>query len=577
MAIPKKGTAPAGRKSVKMEADELTEKIKACVKEALDEQAEAKAEGEEGAEVATAEVDPADISGLIEEAMSVVAEKRKSRKDAGEELGDVTAEEVMEAVGELLDATGGEAKEDDGIEEEVKEDDGVTDEAKGRKAATEKIKACVKEALDEQAEAEGEEGTEDAVAEVAPADISGLIEDAMAVVAEKRKSRKEAGEDLGDVTAEEVMEAVGEIIDATEGEAKEDDGVEEEVKEDEEVTDEAKGRKAATRKHQTKSARKSAASPVQRKYSSIYMSRTTPTSTAKKSIPPAVQLARAIKCLDVFGKHDPDAASFYAQRKYDDADMAREFKALSATNPAAGGYLIPEIYLDQIIELLYSKTVIFELGAQKVPMANGNLNIPKMTGGARATWGGEARKIAKTQLTYGNIRLSAKRLEAIVPQTRELLMSTNYSADQLFANDLTRRMELGLDFGAMFGKGGEFQPLGVFTDKEVEHVDAKTLSNEDLADSNGKITADFPVFVRSKVLAKNVDDNKLGWAFNYLLVGEQMGLETYTTLDGSWVDEEGNQHNAFEENLAATRALMYVDIAARHKESFLHIKNIKAF
>lgn len=136
MAIPKKGTTPAGRKSVKMEADELTEKIKACVKEALDEQAEAKAEGEEGAETATAEVNPADISGLIEEAMSVVAEKRKSRKDAGEELGDVTAEEVMEAVGELLDATGGEAKEDDGIEEEVKEDEEVTDEAKGRKAAT---------------------------------------------------------------------------------------------------------------------------------------------------------------------------------------------------------------------------------------------------------------------------------------------------------------------------------------------------------------------------------------------------------------------------------------------------------
>ena len=68
MAIPKKGTAPAGRKSMKMEADELTEKIKACVKEALDEQAEAKAEGEEGTEDAVAEVAPADISGLIEDA-----------------------------------------------------------------------------------------------------------------------------------------------------------------------------------------------------------------------------------------------------------------------------------------------------------------------------------------------------------------------------------------------------------------------------------------------------------------------------------------------------------------------------
>lgn len=82
MAIPKKGAAPAGRKSMKMEADELTEKIKACVKEALDEQAEAKAEGEEGTEDAVAEVAPADISGLIEDAMAVVAEKRKSRKEA---------------------------------------------------------------------------------------------------------------------------------------------------------------------------------------------------------------------------------------------------------------------------------------------------------------------------------------------------------------------------------------------------------------------------------------------------------------------------------------------------------------
>ena len=71
--------------------------------------------------------------------------------------------------------------------------------------------------------------------------------------------------------------------------------------------------------------------------------------------------------------------------------------------------------------MLYAKTVIFELGARKVPMANGNLNIPKMTSGARATWGGEARKIAKSQPTFGNIKMSAKRLEAIVPQTLSLI------------------------------------------------------------------------------------------------------------------------------------------------------------
>ena len=314
--------------------------------------------------------------------------------------------------------------------------------------------------------------------------------------------------------------------------------------------------------------------------------------------------------------------------QYPGACQEREFKALSATAPSTGGYLIPEVYLDEIIEMLYSKTVIFELGARKVPMENGNLNIPKMTTGARATWGGEARKISRTQPAFGNVRLSAKRLEAIVPQTRELLMSTNYSADAIFANDLTRRMQLGLDWGGMYGAGGEFQPLGVSNTKGILTIDATTIGNPALADASGKITADFPVFVRSAVLVKNVDDLGLGWAFNSmmegylmnlktttgayiyreemnsgkllgfpykvsnqifidgsnktsmffgnwadLLVGEQLGLETYTTLDGSWTDEDGAQHNAFEENLTATRALMYVDIAVRHTESFAYIKN----
>lgn len=481
---------------------------------------------------------------------------------------------------------------------------------------------------------DGEAPTQDSTV----GDLEDVIAQALELVEEKRKSRKEAGEEVGELTGEEIMEAVGEILDAAkssddpeEGKAC-DDPEEGKEGEDPEEGKEGDDPEEQPKKKAAPSGKKAAPAkvPTQKKYSDIFLSRGEKVKQ-KKAIPPQVQLTRAIKCYDVFGRHDPDAAAFYASKKYDDNDMAREFKALAATNPAAGGYLIPEVYLDQIIEMLYAKTVIFELGAQKVPMPSGNLNIPKMTGGARATWGGEQRKIAKSQPSFGNIRLSSKRLEAIVPQTRELLISTSYSADQIFANDLTRRMELGIDFGGMFGKGGEFQPLGIFADKEIEHIDAKAIGNTDLADANGKITADFPVYIRSKVLAKNVDDQKLGWVFNsvlegYLmnmktttgayiyrdemtagkllgfpykvsnqiattddgltelgfgnwsdmLVGEQMGLETYTTLDGSWVDEAGVQHNAFEENLAATRALMYVDIAARHKESFLHVKNIKA-
>ena len=372
-----------------------------------------------------------------------------------------------------------------------------------------------------------------------------------------------------------------------------------------EEEDEAKRRKSVPGQR----SRKSAAVPAQRKYSGLFLPNpgTRPAKSQKK-IPPMVQLARAIKCLDVFGRQDPERAAYFAKKYYSDEGMARELKALSATSPVNGGFLIPEVYLDEIIELLY---------------------IPRMTSGTRAMWGGEARKIQSTQPTFGNLRLSAKRLEAIVPQTRELIMSTKYSADEIFAADLSRRMQLGLDWGGLYGKGGEFQPTGIANTKGVEVIDASKMDAQ-YADNTGRLTADFPVYIKALVMSKNVDDQALGWAFNSfmegylmnlktatgdylyrdemnagkflglpyattnqiptskdgltdlffgnwadLMIGDQMGMETLTTMEGSWTDENGVQHNAFEENLVGTRALMYDDIGVRHTESFVYVKNIK--
>lgn len=458
-------------------------------------------------------------------------------------------------------------------------------------------------------------------------DLGELVNAAINAATEKRKARKEAGEEVPEeMTADEVMAELTAIMDAQ--------AAEDAAKEGEDPDDTKAGRAPSQTKNvkpASKAAVKAGRAPAQRKYSTIFLMNPGAAQQQKevKKIPADIKLARAVKAYDVFGHHDPERAAYYAKKLYGDEDMAREFKAMSVTSPTGGGYLVPQIYTDEVIEMLYPKTVVFELGARRVPMPNGNLNLPKMTSGTRATWGGEARRIAKTQPTFGNVKLSAKRLEAIVPQTRELLMSTDYSADALFAADLTRRMQLGMDFGAMFGTGGEFQPLGIANNKAIEKVDATALSNTALADSNGKITADFPVWLEAKVLSKNVDDVSLGWTFNAavegylknlktttgeyiyreemaggnllgypykrsnqiptdssgktsiifgnwadLLAGEQAGLETYTTLDGSWVDENGVQHNAFDENLSATRALMYIDFAVRHTESFIVVNNV---
>lgn len=540
----------AGRKSTKMGAGELQDMIKTAVKEALDEQ-----KADEGEEEPAGE--ETDLAGILSAAVDAVNEKRKSAKS--DELNPDDVEELLDAVLEQA-----------GAEEEGKSEEEETDLEEVVKAAVESVN-------------------------------------------EKRKSAK--SEEIATDVVEEILDAVAEVM--SDGSADE----------------EGKGRKSAPATRQIKEGleRTPGRRTVQRKYSSIYMSRGEGVSRVKKKeVPAQIRLARLIKCGDVWGRHDPERAAYFARKNYDDEEMAREFKAMSVTSPADGGFLIPETYADQIIEMLYPKTVIVELGAQQVPLTNGNLNLPKMTAGSRATWGGEARKIASSSPKYGNIKLSAKRLSAIVPQSRELLMVSTYSSDAMFANDLTRRMQLGLDYGGLYGSGTEFQPLGIAKNKEVDNINAKALNNLDLADANGKITADFPVYVSSLAFSKNIDDVRAGWAMNSLLegffknmktstgayiyrdemkegklcgmpyrvsnqiptaadgttdlffgnwsdllIGDQMGLETYTTLDGTWTDDAGITHNAFDENLAATRATMYDDIGVRHPESFLYCKNIK--
>lgn len=539
-----KGRASAQAKSMKMDATELMAMVSDAVTKALDAREAEKDDDGGGAD---------SVADVIAAAVEAVNEKRKSDDEATEiPEGDVT--ELLEAIAEA--------------EEEKSDDDPV---------------------------------------------LEDIVQAAADAVNEKRKSRKEDG--LNDDDLADILDAV------------------EEVMSDEDAGGDEKARKASSVRRQTKAhAAKKQRRAVNRKYSSIYMTNAPDrvVNAEKKKIPAGILLARSIKCIDVFGRNDPERAAFYAKKNYGDEDMAREFKALTVTGPSNGGYLIPEVYMDQIVEMLYPKTVIFDLGAQKVPLESGNLNIPKMTSGTRATWGGEQRRISKTEPTFGNIKLSAKRLGAIVPQSKELIMSTSYSADALFANDLTRRMQLGLDFGGLYGTGGEFMPTGIYNTKGVEKVDAGNINNADLADSNGKITADFPVWLRAKAMNKNIDDVKLGWAFNSiteayimnmktstgayiyreemqagkllgspyrisnqipvnkdgttdiffgnwadLLIGDQMGMETLTTLEGSWIDDEGTQHSAFDENLVATRATMYDDIAVRHEESFILAKKVK--
>lgn len=496
--------------------------------------------------------------------------------------------------------------------------------------------------------------------------LAELIAKVFANIDEKRKARKEGGEDLPEnITTEEIIAEIGSVLDslgafsegedgaaaAAEGEGEKSGGegaaLDPEfiakviaaldcAKSGEAAGEQKSGAATGEKKSGGPAASGERKSEPQRKYAGLFIntgaSRDAGDSNGFKSrlanmtAPERRKAAfgmfgRAVKCIHA-SAGDAEKAAFTAERKFNDAEMAREFKALSVTSPADGGYLVPEVYANEIIELLYPATVIYSLGARRLGMANGNLNIPKIKTGSRALFTGESRAIPKSAPKFGNLKLSAKKLTALIPMSNDLLRSTNFDNDVIVGQDITKQMALGVDFGALLGTGGEFQPLGIIKNTGALNVDCSKLDAE-YASAAGVLTAAFPNYLVAAVLKNNVYADGLGFVFNTsveqyfkslrdnvggfifaeemnkngtlvgypyrttnlletvggktniifgnwndLVIGEQGALEIETSREGSWTDDAGNLVSAFENDQTLIRAINNVDTGLRHEESF---------
>lgn len=355
---------------------------------------------------------------------------------------------------------------------------------------------------------------------------------------------------------------------------------------------------------------------------SDFKSRISGMSRREKSKAVYGSFGRAVKCIHA-SKGDVEKAAYTANRLFKDSEMAKEFKALSATSPADGGYLVPETYANEIIELLYPTTVINALGARRLSMESGNLNIPKIKTGARAMFTGENRPIPKSKPSFGNLKLSAKKLTALIPMSNDLLRSTSFDNDVIVGQDITKQMALGVDYGALLGTGGQFEPLGILNNNKVANIDATKLDTL-YASNTGLLTAAFPNYLVAQVLKNNVYADGLGFVFNTtmeqyfkslrdevggfifademnkngtlagypykttnlietvndktsiifgnwndLIIGEQGALEITTSIEGAWTDDSGRLISAFENDQTLIRAINNVDTGLRHDESFV--------
>lgn len=188
--------------------------------------------------------------------------------------------------------------------------------------------------------------------------------------------------------------------------------------------------------------------------------------------------------------------------KYMDECLAKD---LSANNPTEGGYLVPEVTLNGVIEMLRERCVIFRLGAQELPMDNGTLRLNKQSDGATATYVGENQPVNASDPDFAGIKLSAKKMMINVPISNDLLKTSNIAADRFVANDAIKAAKVKFDRTAFNGLGTDDEPRGLV---RMEGLTAVSLA--------GAVTADNLVGFLTKLFNANVDLDDfaaVAWSF----------------------------------------------------------------
>ena len=222
-----------------------------------------------------------------------------------------------------------------------------------------------------------------------------------------------------------------------------------------------------------------------------------------KPTEPGVAMAQMVRLL-VQAQGNQQQAAELAKVNGFGADV---HMALSTVTPGAGGVLVPENFSSGVIESLRPKSVVRRMGAVSLPLNNGNLTLPRINGNTTVTYIGTETDIPLTEMTFGDLKLSAKKSAAIVPLANDLLAfsGVNPRVDALVSNDLATGKGLSEDLHFIRGSGVAPLPKGLRYWAPAGHI---------VAQPAGITLNDIDTFLGGLMLrleVANVDLAACGW------------------------------------------------------------------
>lgn len=181
---------------------------------------------------------------------------------------------------------------------------------------------------------------------------------------------------------------------------------------------------------------------------------------------------------------------------------------LNVTTGSAGGdFVATDLMSGSFIDMLRNRAVLMQPGmATILSDLNGNLAIPRQTGGATGYWLAEGGAATESQQVIDQVAMSPKTVGAFTELTRLFMRQSSISAEQFVRGDLARVLALMIDLAGIAGTGANNQPTGILNVSGIGDVAGGT---------NGLApTWDHIVDLESAVAVDNADVGNLRYLTN---------------------------------------------------------------
>ena len=298
------------------------------------------------------------------------------------------------------------------------------------------------------------------------------------------------------------------------------------------------------------------------------------------------------------------------------ADVER--RTLTTALPAGGpgDALIPADYRpDAFIDRLRRTNRVRAMGATMLTGLTGNVTIPRRKASVAAGWVAENTALPNTDPQFDGVTLSPKHAGTISEWSRNMIMQASPDVEQLARDDMAAELARTLDVAAINGSGAGAEPRGILNTSGIGSVAIGTnggaITFDALADLMGAVddvdatggSMGFLTNTKVRRAAAKVKDgqgNPLGVEVMFqgltptitnnvpsnLTKGTGTGLSP--VFYGNWSDlligvwseldilVNPYEATAYAKGNVQIRAMMTLDLAVRHPESFAAIKDVLA-